>query len=142
MRGPVQSRRNLLTGAAGIAAAGAFPALAARALETGSSAQPFCLLQELSLAGEWAFCLDSDGRGAAQHWHQSEWPDRSSTRVVVPHTWQVMRGAEEYRGLAWYRRRFAAPQEWESSAIRLEFEAVFHSATVWVNGELAGRHLR
>ena len=62
--------------------------------------------------------------------------------VVVPHTWQVTQGAEEYRGLAWYRRKFEAPWRWESCAVRLEFEAVFHSATVWVNGELAGRHLR
>ncbi len=62
--------------------------------------------------------------------------------MTVPHTWQVMSGAEEYRGQAWYRRTFEAPREWESSAVRIEFEAVFHSATVWVNGQLAGHHLR
>jgi len=48
----------------------------------------------------------------------------------------------EYRGVAWYRRTFEAPQEWQNCAVRIEFEAVFHTATVWINGELAGEHVR
>src|ERR671930_622280 len=62
--------------------------------------------------------------------------------VLVPHTWQVTPGLEEYRGLAWYRRSFEARPEWADRAVRIEFEAVFHSATVWVNENLAGKHLR
>src|SRR5262245_1686672 len=142
MRGPVQSRRGLLTGTVGLAVAGALPAPAAPPSASESSSQRSWLIQELSLAGEWAFRPDPDGSATADHSHQPELPDRTWTPVIVPHTWQVMQGAEEYRGLAWYRRKFAAPKEWESSAVRVEFEAVFHSATVWVNGALAGRHLR
>jgi beta-glucuronidase len=137
-----QSRRDLLTGAAGLAVASALPAPAAPASASESSSQRSWLVQELSLDGEWAFRPDPDGSAAADRWHQPELTDRSWTPVIVPHTWQVMQGAEEHRGLAWYRRKFAAPREWESSAVRVEFEAVFHSATVWVNGALAGRHLR
>jgi Glycosyl hydrolases family 2, sugar binding domain len=40
------------------------------------------------------------------------------------------------------RRTFEAPSEWQNSALRIEFEAVFHTATIWVNGEMAGEHLR
>lgn len=47
----------------------------------------------------------------------------------------------EYRGLAWYRRTFDVPPAWSDRAVRLEFEAVFHTATVWVNGTAAGRHV-
>lgn len=35
-----------------------------------------------------------------------------------------------------------APQEWAHKVVRIEFEAVFHSATVWINGKPAGEHLR
>jgi beta-glucuronidase len=32
--------------------------------------------------------------------------------------------------------------EWRGQVVRVEFEAVFHSATVWVNGRRVGEHLR
>lgn len=124
----MQSRRDLLTGGAGLAVAGALPALASGTSSSDPLRRQPCLQEELSLEGEWAFSRDPDGR---------DW-----TTVRVPHTWQITPGLEEYRGLAWYRRDFAVPHEWRSSAIRIEFEAVFHSATVWVNGALAGSHLR
>jgi beta-glucuronidase len=44
--------------------------------------------------------------------------------------------------VGWYERVFDVPKEWSGSAVRVEFEAVFHSATVWVNGRPAGEHLR
>jgi beta-galactosidase len=44
--------------------------------------------------------------------------------------------------MGWYERVFDVPKGWSGSAVRVEFEAVFHSATVWVNGRPAGEHLR
>jgi beta-galactosidase len=44
--------------------------------------------------------------------------------------------------VAWYRREFDAATAWRDSTIRVEFEAIFHSATVWVNGQFAGEHAR
>src|SRR5262249_19002794 len=46
-----------------------------------------------------------------------------------------------YRGVAWYRRSFDVPDAWRDRAVRVEFEAVFHTATVWVNGKEAGWHI-
>jgi beta-galactosidase/beta-glucuronidase len=103
---------------------------------------PTCLAQQLSLAGKWLFRLDPDGSGEARNWQRSDVSAAGWATVVVPHTWQVKPGTEEYRGVAWYRRTIEVLKEWESSAVRIEFEAVFHSATVWVNGHLAGHHLR
>jgi beta-glucuronidase len=48
----------------------------------------------------------------------------------------------DYRGVAWYWRSFDAPASWQECAVRVEFEAVFHTATVWVNGQAAGEHAR
>ena len=45
-------------------------------------------------------------------------------------------------GIAWYRRDFDVPPEWAASAVRVEFEAVYHSAVVWLNGTRIGEHLR
>ena len=138
----MQSRRDLLSFASKIALAGALPALEIPPVVSQSSPREDRFPQELSLAGEWFFRLDPDASGEAHNWQQSQLSVSHWTTVAVPHTWQVMPGAEEYRGLAWYRRTLEALKEWESSTVRIEFEAVFHSATVWVNGQLAGRHLR
>ena len=62
--------------------------------------------------------------------------------VVVPHTWQIEQESADYFGVAWYRRKLEVPKEWGDQIVRIEFEAVFHSASVWVNGSEVGRHLR
>ena len=143
MADSLQSRRDLLAWALRATTfAGTLPAFALPAAAPESSARPTCLTEELSLAGEWLFRLDPDGSGEAHNWQQPDVSAAGWAAVVVPHTWQVMPGTEEYRGVGWYRRAFEALEEWVSSAVRIEFEAVFHSATVWVNGQLAGRHLR
>ena len=130
----MQSRRNFLTGVPGLAVASTLPAFALPSAASESFARKACLTQEVSLDGEWLFRLDPEGGGEAHHWQQAELSGAGWTIVTVPHTWQVMPAAEEYRGQAWYRRTFDAPKDWEFSAVRIEFEAVFHSVTVWVNG--------
>jgi beta-galactosidase len=110
-------RRFLSTGAA--APLAALPPL--------SAAEPAVAAgqQSVSLDGLWSFRLDTDSR-----WRE----------VRVPHTWQIESDNTEYRGVAWYRRSFHAPQSWSERAVRVEFEAVFHTAIVQVNGKVAGQH--
>lgn len=81
----------------------------------------------IPLDGSWQFRTDG-----SQTWRD----------VAVPHTWQICAESAEYYGPAWYQRKFEAPAEWAWRAVRIEFEAVFHSATVWINDQLAGEHLR
>ena len=95
-----------------------------------------------SLCGQWWFRTDSGNVGEKQRWYGSGGSAGGWRKVRVPHTWQVDPASIEYRGVAWYRRTFDAPQEWQNSAVRIEFEAVFHTATVWINGESAGEHVR
>ena len=71
---------------------------------------------------------------------KKEIPDADWQAVEVPHTWQVMDTLEEYSGKAWYRCAFEAPETGDSW-VRLEFESVFHSAVVWLNGVRVGEHL-
>jgi beta-glucuronidase len=116
----MSSRRDFLAVPAGLALAAPVPAQTGAAASAGPNAG-------ISLDGSWQFRLDP-----GQQWKE----------VTVPHTWQIEADTAEYHGAAWYQRQFEARKEWGSSAVRIEFEAVFHSATVWVNDKQAGEHLR
>src|SRR5260370_1034022 len=128
----MNSRRKFLT-QAGALAVGTMgtPTLAAGAKRTDSPAQ-----ETVDLCGQWWFRNDPLNVGEEQHWYGTDDSLFAWRKVRVPHTWQVDPAFVEYRGPAWYRRTFDAPSEWQNSAVRIEFEAVFHTATIWVNGEL------
>ena len=67
-------------------------------------------------------------------------PRFSWVPVTVPHTWQAMAGDPGYVGVGWYELEFIAQPDWQQQLIRIEFEAVTHTAHVFVNGESAGQH--
>ncbi len=94
----------------------------------GAQSQPaFRTPETIALNGEWEF------RAA---------PEAAWRKVTVPHTWQVEAALTEHYGAARYRRRFFAPARWAGAEVRIEFEAVYHSARVRLNGQPAGEHLR
>jgi beta-galactosidase len=133
------SRRKFLS-RAGTLAAGALGAtsLSAEEKKHSSSTQT----QIVDLCGRWWFRTDPTAAGAEQRWFTADGSVNDWQSIDVPHTWQVDSGYAEYRGVAWYRRSFDVPGVWVHSLVRIEFEAVFHTATIWVNGQLAGEHTR
>jgi beta-glucuronidase len=86
--------------------------------------------------------LDPKNEGESQGWRLPRASRDGWSTVTVPHTWQIFEESAGYLGVAWYRRTFEVPESWSGKAIRLEFEAVYHSAVVWVNGQAVGSHLR
>ena len=117
----------------------------AAALATGAgvraeSPAPRPVDDGVSLDGAWLFRLDPDGTGESAGWMAPGVTPADWREVHVPHTWQVEAGNTEHYGFAWYRRTFDVPQAWSDGAVRIEFESVFHTATVWVNGRKAGEH--
>ena len=80
---------------------------------------------DVSLDGEWEFRTDGE----------TAW-----RTVTVPHTWQVMDGLEDYYGVAHYRRTFHAPAEAANADVHIQFESVFHTAEVKLNGSVVGEH--
>lgn len=96
----------------------------------------------MPLGGEWKFKFDPDGRGEAERWFLASAPAEGWNDVTVPHTWQISASSADYMGVAWYRRTFEVDPSWAEKAVRVEFEAVYHSATVWLNGRPVGQHLR
>ncbi len=92
----------------------------------------------IPLWGGWEFRPDPSG--AAQ---PSEALDQAPvwSAVPVPHTWQSLGRSPEYTGVGWYRLRFEAPANWASRHVRIEFEAVNHTAHVFLNGTAVGEHV-
>ncbi len=95
---------------------------------------------DVPLDGIWKFRLDPQAQGESEKWQASDASAEGWRDVEVPHTWQIEPENTEYRAVAWYRRTFDAPESWSDRSVRIEFEAVFHTATVWVNGAEVGRH--
>jgi len=102
---------------------------------------PVCAQREtVSLDGPWKFLIDSANTGVPAAWFRRGLPAAGSRPVDVPHTWNMDAGHEEYGGAGWYERTMIVPDSWNGRFIRLRFEGVYHTATVWINGRLAGEH--
>ena len=109
------------------------PAAAEGAGETAEEAS-----NSFPLRDGWLFRLDPGAsmQPPAIHDKTSPWEP-----IQVPHTWQTLKGVPEFSGVAWYRFNLVALDSWKTVHVRLEFEAVTHTAHVFLNGELIGQHI-
>lgn len=95
--------------------------------------------QTLSLNGRWRFLTDPADIGIQKGYANSVPPD--ATVVVVPHTWNVQSGLENYAGKAWYFKTLQVPTDWQGKAVFIKFQAVYHDAVLFINGRRIGEHL-
>jgi beta-galactosidase len=138
----VNTRRHFLKTASSVAVAATLPASGVETKRKGTTLSGQSRTERTSLNSLWQFRMDPDKVGQANGWYKAAGSSHDWQTVSVPHTWQISQDSAEYFGTAWYRRTFEPPQSWSEQTVRIEFEAVFHSASVWVNGNDAGRHLR
>lgn len=61
-------------------------------------------------------------------------------RLPVPGSWDVNDRYACHQGDGWYRRTFDTPRFGDEQVVRLHFEAVCYTATVWLDGTLLGTH--
>ena len=87
-------------------------------------ALPMVAQQNVSLDGEWKLTIEG-----------------KSYQVMVPHTYNIMDGLEDYAGEAVYRRTLPITNDIKGKIVRLHFDAVYHDAVVLVNGQKVGEHL-
>ena len=104
------------------------------------------LRERLLFDHDWKFFL-GDPAGA-----QSPSFDTASWRSVdLPHDWSIegridaknpMGGAGGFfpSGIAWYRRTFNVPADWNGKHVGIEFDGVYMNATVSINGHELGTH--
>jgi len=91
--------------------------------------------------GPWFFKLDRTGGARSYDEVQTAQRPADAGRITVPHTWQIQAETANYKGVVWYKTEFDAPASWSEKTVRIEFQAVTHSAKVWVNDALVGEHL-
>jgi len=94
-----------------------------------------------SLSGQWSFLIDSSLAHDSETWAKKGLPADLAQTVSVPHTWNTEKTLARYAGRAWYERKFQVSEEQLSKITRLQFDAVYHDAYVYVNGQKAGEHL-
>lgn len=95
----------------------------------------------ISLNGNWNFSVDSLSIGEPNHWETMGLPKNTSRIVNVPHVWNVEKGLEKYWGNCWYEREFEVAESDLQKTVRIQFDAVYHDAVVYVNGQKAGEHI-
>jgi beta-glucuronidase len=96
------------------------------------------LRNTVALNGNWRFITDSTNAGQAKQWLNGL--PANAVTVTVPHTWNVMKGLEDYSGLAWYEKIFTPPAQYRNKQLRLQFEAIYHDAIIYLNGVQLATH--
>ena len=96
---------------------------------------------------DWKFSLSAPEAAREPGFDDAAWTD-----VQLPHDWSMtlpylspQEGGKASMGfmqggLGWYRKSFAVPASWKGRRVSLEFDGVYHRATVYVNGREAGFH--
>jgi beta-galactosidase len=127
---------------AAVGAAGITPRPLTAAPQKSAVASLGLETQVVPLDGPWLFKLDRAGGARSFDEVQAAQRPGESGRITVPHTWQIQSETADYKGVAWYKSEFDAPADWAEKLVRVEFQAVTHSARVWANDTPVGEHLR
>ncbi len=94
-----------------------------------------------TLNGPWQFEFDDGNTGLAGKWYAAD--HKLARQIVVPYVFQSRLsgiGDPAFHDVVWYRRTFNVPDAWKGRRLLLHFGAVDYEATVWVNGQMVGRH--
>ncbi|NQZ78278.1 MAG: hypothetical protein HRT61_19550, partial [Ekhidna sp.] len=106
----------------------------------GAYAQSGEKVQHLSLDGEWEIIFDHQSEGRIKRLHTNAgfeaFPGRRN--ISVPSCWEEIE--QDYEGVAYYRKTFQVPQEWEGQVVYINFDAVNYLAEVWLNGKVIDVH--
>jgi len=94
-----------------------------------------------SLNGKWDYMGGKEKAPTLNPQVPVEFTGRAE-QILVPYCPEsVISGIERKEEVnMWYRKRFEIPQNWKGRNIMINFEAVDHDATVFVNGKKAGSH--
>lgn len=102
--------------------------------------------QHLSLDLNWTFAK-GDPAGA----QNPAFDDKNWRQLDVPHDWSIegpcaqtnaTSGSGGYlpAGIGWYRKHFATPATFKGKQVSVQFDGVFMSADVYLNGHQIGHH--
>lgn len=93
------------------------------------------------LDGLWEFCADYENSARKERWQEA--PLRESRPMPVPASYNDLSHDGRLRdhvGEVFYQRRLRIPHSWHGKRFFVRFGAVWHKATVWINGIELGAH--
>ena len=103
----------------------------------------------LSLAGEWRFQLDPDGRGVQDEWFQRSLADTVHLPGTTDENHKGYKNTKRethrlsrvfsYVGPAWYQRDVLIPEDWQGKRISLFLERS-KETSVWIDDQFRGTH--
>ncbi len=96
--------------------------------------------KSLSLDGKWEIIFDHKNVGRDADWRLDKVfsMQRAKRNINVPSCWEEIE--KDYEGVAFYRRTFKVPANWEGKIIHLHFDAVNFLSEVWINDKAVGFH--
>lgn len=95
----------------------------------------------VNLNGEWDYTLDLSNSGLERGFEKAKSFDG---KILVPFCPESKLSGVEYTDFInciWYHKEIEIPANWTSKMIKLNFEAVYYQAEVFVNEQFAGRHI-
>ncbi len=95
---------------------------------------------------EWRFFLGDPSGAEARSYADASW-----RTLDLPHDWSIESKPDKDNpsgagggffpgGIGWYRKAFDAPADWKGKRVSVEFDGVYHDATVYLNGHKLGTH--
>ncbi|MDX2306219.1 MAG: glycoside hydrolase family 2 TIM barrel-domain containing protein [Microscillaceae bacterium] len=92
-----------------------------------------------NLNGSWQFEFDSLNVGINNRWFAGETP--FSKKINVPFPWgSPLSGVADKADIAWYQREITLNPTWKGQRIFLTIGASDWETTVWLDGQLLGKH--
>lgn len=93
----------------------------------------------LNLNGAWEFQFDGEDRGIEWKWFESE--KSFPLTITVPFPWgSRLSGVADEAHVGWYRRSIQVPGTWSDQRVFLVIGASDWHTTVWLDGQVVGRH--
>ncbi len=116
-------------------------------LQDGSYPRPQMVRESWAdLSGQWRFRYDDNDRGLGECWYLDPQFDREIIVPFPPESPASGIGDTGFHRVVWYHRELAAPDfraagvGAQGDRVILHFGAVDYRASVWLNGQLLGRH--
>ena len=93
----------------------------------------------ISLEKDWQFAIDTSKLSVSDIKFRQTL--HGFDRINLPHTWNTAEKTQNHYGWGWYLKKMKIPSSWKNRNVVLEFDAVNHTALVYLNGEKITEHI-
>jgi beta-galactosidase len=93
----------------------------------------------ISLNKDWQFMIDTSKSAAKNIKLLQTLP--AARRINLPHTWNTDEKTQNHYGWGWYLKKISVPSGWKNRNVVLEFDAINHTALVYLNGKKITEHI-